>query len=182
MKIRSGPYLDLPADDAFRSLHGKVRPLSGLLHDLGLIAQKELVVAVPFISAKILNEWLSAWTKQNTELGVRIIHRQVPDTALQGELLRKVMNRWQETGNVAFFTYPGRRPNSWELLPQPTFHVKLIDPGTGHLLFLSSNFNEHARRRNIEAGYVFDEEHGLDFRKLLTRLKDAAVPDPMAAP
>lgn len=185
MTIRAGPYMDLPPDRPYKNLRNRTRSLTGLLHDLGKVAKDEIVVVIPFLDPSMLNEWLSAWTEANPNIRVTMVHRQVPASRTAADVLRKTLSYWsgQTDARVSFFTYPRRRGDTdYRLMDAPTFHCKLIDPGTGHIVFLSSNLTEHAKMRNIEAGYVFGPGTGGDFRLLLSQIRSGAEPDPLAQP
>lgn len=181
MRLRAGPYIDLPAGDAFATLARDVRSLTGLLHDLAGTARGELVILVPFLTAPVLDDWLHIWTSKQTDLRIVVIHRQVPNSPQQRDDLRRVMLSWRErcADRISFRTFPSRAPNG-ELLPGPTFHCKLIDPGTGHIVMMSSNLNEHARTRNAEVGYVLGPREGGDLRRFLAIVRHVSVQDPLA--
>lgn len=180
MRIRTGAYIDVPSGEAFQDLRARTRSLSGLLNDLGKYAEKRLTVAVPFISPPVLHDWLHLWTNDNPELRVRMIHRQVPNSATEATKLAVVIRKWSTTGRVEFLTFPDRDPTSFHLRKGPTFHSKLIDIDSSHLIVMSANLNEHSRSQNAEVGYVFGPREAQDVRRFLRALEKAASPDPLS--
>lgn len=175
--IRGGAYVDLPAGEPFRALHTRTRSLTGLLSDLGKHAEHELTVAVPFLTATVLEDWLSTWTRDHPALRVTVIHRQVPSSRAEGHRLSTVLRKWSDTARVSFKTFPARDPRTWQLLPGPTFHCKLIEVDKSHLLVMSANLNEHSRSQNAEVGYVFGPREARDLRRFLRSLERASTPD-----
>lgn len=179
--IRTGPYIDLPAGEAFRGMQSRTRSLTGLLSDLGKHAERTILVAVPFVTAPVLDDWLATWTRDNVDLQITIVHRQVPATNLEAERLSEVMQRWSRNAPVYFRTYPGRDPGS-RAIRGPTFHSKLIEVDRSHLIVMSANLNEHSRSQNAEVAYVFGPREAIDLRRFVRRLEQASLPDPLAGP
>lgn len=179
-QLRNGPYLNLPFAPDLETLRGESRALSGMLERLGRVARDQLVVAIPFFEPLVLDAWLDLWTSENQELRILVIHRQEPHHATDLQRMRLVFEKWTRTGKVAFRTFPardlatGRFPRD-----APTFHCKMIDPGTGQIILLTSNLTSPAKTRNVEAAYVFSEDQGEDFRHLLRHLQRLSAPDPI---
>lgn len=177
-RLTPGAYLGLPQDERFSDIGKASRSLNSLYWELPNASPGKLVVITPYMDAKGLEFLLSQWTSAHPVLQIEIVHRKETSDDAERNAICSVMRKYATSGRVRFLTFPRRDPSTHRLADRTSFHCKLIDPGNGQIVELSSNLTSYAQAQNIEVAYVHPAGKAQDLLALARRIRQLAVADP----
>lgn len=179
-KLTSGAYIGVPEDDRFRDLAGSSRSLNALYLEIPHVAAGRLLIVTPYLDARAVDFLVGQWIAARPDLAIDVVHRKEAGSAEELAQLRSTLKSLHDrsAGRVNFYTFPQRDPKSNRLVDRTSFHCKLVDPGNGQIVELSSNLTTYAQQQNIEVAYVHPTGRAQDLLALARRLRQHAALDP----
>lgn len=179
-KLTPGAYVGAPPNSSFEAARTTSRPLEALLWEIAEVAQGKLTIITPYFDARGLARLCDQWLTQRPDLQIDIVHRKEAKDAREEHAIRGVMveARRRSGGRLTFLTWPAREASSGRLVSRESFHCKLVDPGNGQLVEMSSNLTWHAQFQNVETAFVHSPGSAQAFLLLVQRIRKLARPDP----